>query len=190
MAKAERAPARAVDDERRATCRGSAPRRATRGCCAGRGSRRGGVPRPTRRAGGRRRTTGGRPPSSRRVRFARRDLVDLGAGAGEELPIARHYFREYSESTASRAALGEDGRPVRRPEDMRRACAASGEPARTQHGSLAATLAPCRRSPASSCSRPLRRRRPSHSWWVWSRSRPIRSTSPRRRRRPGRGRRP
>ena len=35
-----------------------------------------------------------------RVRLRRRDLVDLGAGRGKELPVARHYFREYSDTEA------------------------------------------------------------------------------------------
>ncbi len=49
----------AVDDERGGSCRRSAPRRATRGCCAAGGSRPAGALRPTRRADGRRRRAAG-----------------------------------------------------------------------------------------------------------------------------------
>ena len=38
-----------------------------------------------------------------RVRLRRRDLVDLGAGRGKKLPVARHYFREYSDTEAAGA---------------------------------------------------------------------------------------
>src|SRR6185436_14786681 len=69
-----------------------------------------------------------------RVSLRRRDLVDLGARGGQQLPIGRHYFHEYSGMHPARV---EDGGRVVRPDGCGSSlgkAVSAGDPERVARG--------------------------------------------------------